>query len=58
MPDNDVTRMTISDGGVRRAVLEVANNGQVVAVYDTVTACCCFRGISRSGFGGRFGSAG
>ena len=35
MPDNDVTRMTISDGGVRRAVLEVANNGQVVAVYDS-----------------------
>ena len=35
MPDNDVTRMTISDGGVRRAVLEVANNGQVFAVYDS-----------------------
>lgn len=35
MPDNDVTRMTISDGGVRRAVLEVANNGQVVAVFDS-----------------------
>ena len=34
MPDGDITRITISDGGVLRATLEVANDGKVVAVLD------------------------
>ena len=34
MPDGDVTRITISDGGVLRSTLEVADDGNVVAVLD------------------------
>lgn len=34
MPDDNVTRITISDGGVLRATLEVTDDGKLVAVLD------------------------